>query len=243
MKNDATKYPVTEGLTALKSSSFGAISSQAAEQSVEGSTTTQSNPVNTGRNGHEWADRRTLVGMAKQLLQSLYGELGSLEKVAGFVGVSKKSVLNKMKSLDIPRRKRDRIKTAEGCIVSLLKQGIPTDKISQVTGLSDTAVRIAAHGLGIALNDLYHKGYILTVKGYKLLSCPEHPNCDSKGYVREHILVMESVLGRYLREGEIVHHLNEDTLDNRPENLAVTSREEHIKIHNPLQFRHGRLSA
>lgn len=42
----------------------------------------------------------------KNKLYTAYKELGSLQKVADYFGVSKKLVLNYMKKLDIPRNKR-----------------------------------------------------------------------------------------------------------------------------------------
>ena len=61
---------------------------------------------------------------------------------------------------------------------------------------------------------------------------------DEDGYRRfvnsgryVHRWVMEKELKRKLLRNEIVHHKNENKLDNRPENLEVMTKKEHYKIH------------
>ena len=46
-----------------------------------------------------------------------------------------------------------------------------------------------------------------------------------------HILLAEQLLGRPLKDNEVVHHINDDKTDNRLENLRVMDRGEHTRLH------------
>ena len=63
--------------------------------------------------------------------------------------------------------------------------------------------------------------YIEPGKGYVMIRQPDHYRARQNGYVLEHILVAEQMLGRPLNEKEVVHHLNHNPADNRPENLKI----------------------
>ena len=58
-----------------------------------------------------------------------------------------------------------------------------------------------------------------------MVRVPEHPRAKSNsGYVFEHILVMEDLLGRPLYPDESVHHRNGLRDDNRVDNLELWVR-------------------
>jgi transposase-like protein len=72
--------------------------------------------------------------------------------------------------------------------------------------------------------------------GYVLVAAKDHPLCDSCGYVMEHRLVMEKILGRYLKPEEAVHHVDGDVKNNKPDNLILfSSTGEHTAHHAALR--------
>ena len=80
--------------------------------------------------------------------------------------------------------------------------------------------------------DKFHKGFIISHNGYRLLMAKDHPKKDCKGYVREHILIMEAHLGRYLTSDEVVHHIDENKLNNDISNLQLMTKWEHKSYHS-----------
>lgn len=64
-------------------------------------------------------------------------------------------------------------------------------------------------------------GVTIDKGGYVLRHCPDHPYANLCGYVREHRLVIEKLLGRYLLPQEVVHHIDDDPSNNSPSNLRL----------------------
>ena len=78
-------------------------------------------------------------------------------------------------------------------------------------------------------NYFWRGGYSVDEDGYILEKCPDHPQATKGGYVRQHRLVMEKMLGRYLTPEEVVDHKNRDTSDNDPGNLELyTTNADHL---------------
>jgi len=87
----------------------------------------------------------------------------------------------------------------------------------------EVLVKTTKRGYGVSID---RDGYV------KVSGLPNHPR-NNKGQVYEHIVVMEDLIGRNIQCGEIVHHINHQRWDNRPENLLlVASNAKHARMHS-----------
>lgn len=73
-------------------------------------------------------------------------------------------------------------------------------------------------------------GTLIDRDGYVQTWAPSHP-WPRKGYLREHIRIMELQIGRRILPDECVHHVDHDRQNNRLENLRLMKRAEHSKQH------------
>lgn len=81
-------------------------------------------------------------------------------------------------------------------------------------------------------NRRWNEGRTINGRGYALVFMPSHPRADSKGYVYEHILVLEKIMGRPILPTEAGHHLDGNKLNNSPGNLVLFgTRSMHVKFH------------
>ena len=83
----------------------------------------------------------------------------------------------------------------------------------------------------------FWKGGKSLSNGYVYIYSPKHPFKDLNNRVSEHRLVMEKYIDRYLKKGEVIHHINGNRKDNRIENLELYSSP---GWHSYLEHTHNR---
>jgi hypothetical protein len=82
---------------------------------------------------------------------------------------------------------------------------------------------------------MYNKRKRIISNNYVMIEKENNSNSDKKPLFEnleyEHRAVAEEMLGRRLKEGEEVHHLDENRSNNSPDNLLVLSGPMHVKLH------------
>lgn len=92
----------------------------------------------------------------------------------------------------------------------------------------------------MAFHNLRGRSKGIDPNGYVVVYYPEHPAAYKNGHVYYHRLKMENMLGRYLRKNELVHHKDENRLNNRRSNLELTTRSKHTSHHNLVRPTKGK---
>lgn len=65
------------------------------------------------------------------------------------------------------------------------------------------------------------KGGRHTSGGYVYILKPEHPRANTRGYVREHVMIAEAALGKPLPAQAVVHHIDTNPSNNKNTNLVI----------------------
>lgn len=117
-------------------------------------------------------------------------------------------------------------------ILEMHKMGISQMRISLAMGRSQSLVSRILKENGYIFspftgekNSQWKGGRMMHPSGYVLVKHDGNNTfssmCNNAGYIMEHRLVMARSIGRPLRKDETVHHINNDKLDNRLENLQL----------------------
>jgi lambda repressor-like predicted transcriptional regulator len=182
------------------------------------------------------------VRLPAEVLAERYLSGEGLSDLAADAGVSYQTIRRRLEQAGVPIRGPEKTELARNRMSEARRAGIPEDRLRElhaqrlssreigtILGFCEEAIRARLIELGLARlpakarpekNHFWQGGYAVDEDGYILQHCPDHPNAVS-GYVRQHRLVMEKVLGRYLTPEEVVDHRNRDTSDNDPGNLEL----------------------
>lgn len=120
-------------------------------------------------------------------------------------------------------------------IADLYNEGKLTHKqIGKIYNMSENGICSLLRRMGIKGIKKYEnisgekncrwKGGIMYKEGRKMIRI-------NKKYIYEYVYIMEQYIGRKLRRGEVVHHINGNINDNKIENLQLMTISEHMKLH------------
>lgn len=160
-----------------------------------------------------------------------------------------------VQSRDVGERNRRSAQSIdEARLRQLIDERLSTTEIAALMGVTQPTIenkmrRLGlrskhGHGSPMEKNPAWKGGRCFDDDGYVLVKVPDHPFATKDGYVREHRLVMEEKLGRYLEPEEIVHHRDGNKSNNDPSNLRVYESNSHHfldeHMHHPRCPKTGR---
>ncbi len=189
--------------------------------------------------------RKRTTAELQRLVVQRYVSGESSRAISATLDVSQASVLRIVKRHGFTTRRPGgpRIECDYSQAIALYESGLSAARVGVLLGASAAAVRkwLLEHGIQLRARSFYRReraahwkgGRTKHEAGYVLIYRPEHPRAMPNGYVREHILVMESVLGGPIPDGMDVHHRNGIKHDNRAENLEMLPKGEHTREHLP----------
>jgi transposase len=182
----------------------------------------------------------------RELLRSLFvdGEL-SISEIADKLEQSDSVIRHNLRHLDLlmdekelARREARKTQKARPRLFNpsrdelydlYITQGLSQEKIGEIFGVHQMTVcnRLSEYGI--------ERELIMMSRGYRLSKSPAHPRAHHDGTVKEHLLVAERAIGRYLNDSEEVHHIDLNKLNNQVDNLAVITEADHSKLHRYME--------
>lgn len=121
-----------------------------------------------------------------------------------------------------------------------LVDGLNGTQIAKMHNMSKVCLCRALHKFDIPVrptagkNHPNWKGGRVELMGYIGILAPNHHRANHVGYVKEHILIMEGVIGRPLKKEEHIHHIDFDKQNNEISNLWMTSSKKHNVAQNSI---------
>jgi transposase len=142
-----------------------------------------------------------------------------ITKIAQHLGISARRVRTAIEKYKIPKRpfhQKGR-GNRKGAVLSLETR----KKISR----KRMGFKVSEHTKQI-LRDK-SKGWYMN-NGYMFIRKLEHPlSYKHEGYIKRANLILEEKIGRYMKDGELAHHINHIRDDDRPENLELKTTKQH----------------
>ena len=116
-------------------------------------------------------------------------------------------------------------------ICKMYLDGVSSPIIAKKHNTSDTNVRriLKRNNIYIVKNRARAGGLSLTDNGY--LRLHKSKSNGAIGGRRLHDLILEMKIGRSMRRNEVCHHVDEDKLNNHPDNLELMDRGSHTRLH------------
>lgn len=164
-------------------------------------------------------------------LRELYlSDLKSMQEIATVMGFSVGKIHKEIKINNIPTRPQHQGMLGKKHCKKVCEIISKTHKGKKLGEETKEKIRKAHIKGGIGFKKLRSDGYIA-------IYFPDHPKSTRDGYILEHVLVAECLLGRWLKDNECVHHINGKRNDNRKENLMVMTKQEHMSLHSKKRWK------
>jgi IS30 family transposase len=186
-------------------------------------------------------------------IAELYRETLSTREVARRLSLPLRRVTYTVKRLGfrLTRAQGGAVYRRKGDVLRWAREGLSFSEIARRIGTKHQLVSRFLRENGFeyvpfrqagANNPAWRGGRMVDKDGYVLIYQPTHPHASRHGYVREHRLVMEKHLRRYLDPKEVVHHKNEIRDDNRLSNLELfPSNGDHLRAELTGKKKSGRV--